>query len=324
LKGLGQGKKMSLQKAIGKVCARSRSLESGMVWLGHQAPGSRVVRSLCFHTGDQISIKDPAAVRTASTDFGSLLSVRLDEHIFRHIYFHGEYDPETSQLLQKLVKPGQIWLDVGGNVGFFTMLLSRGVGDTGRVYVFEPNPAMVERIHASLTLNRATNVELVPQAVSNESHHEISFYVPIGDGHNSGRASAVKFEDLSSSVKEVKVSTTSLDDYLERSNVKPDFMKIDIEGFEINAFRGMERTMRNNPPKLIISELNQLPGVLATPIEIISYLTGFDYGPYIIETHGLKPYVIGTAVDPKDMNFAFIQKNAADELVAACNGRSRN
>ena len=310
---------MSVQKLVGGLCARSRVLESAMVWLGHRAPESRLVKSLCFHTGEQISIKDPAAIRTASTDFGSLLSVRLDEHIFRHIYFHGEYDPETSRLLQKLVEPGQVWLDVGGNVGFFTILLSKGVGQTGRVYVFEPNPPMVERIQASLALNKATNVELIPHAVSNESNKDIIFYVPVGDGHNSGRASAVKFEDLSSTVKEVKVSTINLDDYLEKSSVKPDFMKIDIEGFEINAFRGMERTMRKNPPKLIISELNQLPGVLATPIEIISYLSGFDFVPYIIGDTGLKPYINGTPVDPKDMNFAFVQKSVAHELVAKCN-----
>jgi FkbM family methyltransferase len=191
------------------------------------------------------------------------------------------------------------------------------VGDSGHVYVFEPNPAMVERIQASVVLNGATNVHLVPQAVSNVSGQEISFYVPIGDGHNSGRASAVKFDDLSSSVKEVKVLTTNLDDYLEQHNVKPDFMKIDIEGFEINAFRGMERTMRNNPPKLIISELSQLPGVLATPIEIITYLTGFDYLAFKIGDHGLDQYVMGTPIDPKDMNFAFIQKSVADELVRA-------
>jgi FkbM family methyltransferase len=174
---------------------------------------------------------------------------------------------------------------------------------------------MVERIQASIVLNGAMNVHLVPQAVSNVSGQEISFYVPTGDGHNSGRASAVKFDDLTSTVKEVKVTTTNLDDYIERFDVKPDFMKIDIEGFEINAFRGMERTMRKHPPKLIISELSQLPGVLATPIEIITYLAGFDYLAYKIGGHGLEQYVTGTPADPKDMNFAFIQKNVADELV---------
>ncbi len=307
---------MSLQQAIGKFCAGRRRLESAVVWLGHSAPGSRVARSLCFHTGDQIAIKDPSAVRVAMTNFGSFLSVRLDEHIFRHIYFHGEYEPETTLLFQKLVKPGQTWLDVGGNVGFFTMLLARGVGDSGHVYTFEPNPAMVERIQASIILNGATNVHLVPRTVSNVSGQEISFYVPVGAGHNSGRASAVKFDDLSSSVKEVKVLTTSLDDYLEEHQVKPDFMKIDIEGFEINAFRGMERTMRSHPPKLIISELSQLPGVLATPIEIITYLAGFDYLAYKITDAGsLVQYVTGSVVEQKDMNFAFIQKSAADALV---------
>jgi FkbM family methyltransferase len=308
---------MSLQQAVGKFCARHRSLESGVVWLGHRMPGSRIVRSLCYHTGEQISVKDPTAVRTAATAFGTHLSVRLDEHIFRHIYFHGEYEPETTDILQRLVRPGQTWLDVGGNVGFFTILLSKGIGESGHVYVFEPNPAMVERIQASIGLNSAINVHLVPQAVSNVSGQEISFYVPIGAGHNSGRASAVKFEDLSSSVKEVKVSTTNLDDYLERVDVKPDFMKIDIEGFEINAFRGMERTMRTHPPKAIISELSQLPGVLATPIEIIEYLSGFDYLAYKIGDRGLDQYVMGTPVDPKDMNFVFIQKNFANEIVSA-------
>ena len=73
--------------------------------------------------------------------------------------------------------------------------------------------------------------------------------------------------------------------------------------------------MRNNPPKLIISELSQLPGVLATPIEIIEYLAGFDYLAFKIGDRGLEQYLTGTPIDTKDMNFAFIQKNAADELV---------
>jgi len=272
---------MSLPQAIGKFCAGNWSLESAVVWLGHQTLSSLIVRSPCDRTGEQISIKDPTAVRAPFTRFGAYVSVRLDEPVPRQIYFHGEFEPQITDILKRLVQPGQIWLEVGASVGLFTMLLSKGAGDTGHVHVFEPKAAMAERIRASIVLNGATHVHLGNPSVSNVS----------GQG------------------------LMSLDDYLERVEAKPDFMKVCSDGFAVDAFRGMERTMRKHPPKLILAELSQMPGSSATTREIITYLAGFDYLACKIGERGVELHGTGTPIHPPENNFVFIQKNVADELL---------
>jgi FkbM family methyltransferase len=111
-----------------------------------------------------------------------------------------------------------IAFDVGANVGFYTLLLARGVGPTGRVIAFEPNTANVALLRKHLRLNRIDNVEIVEAAVSDKE----------GTAFFSGEGATGKLSQTGTPIRTVR-----LDNYK-----RPDLIKMDIEGGETAALRG--------------------------------------------------------------------------------------
>ena len=106
------------------------------------------------------------------------------------------------------------------------------------------------------------------------------------------------------------MGTICLDDYRARIGKAIDFMKIDVEGLEILAFRGMTETLRTQPPKVIICEVSDLPDCLVSQNELIDFLMGFGYVPYIIRQEGLFVFHSGNPLAQEDYNFAFVQPSA--------------
>lgn len=302
---------MKLLEIAGKTFSRYSALENAVVWLGHHQPNSRVTGSLCYHVGEQAFLREPNIEKVAVLTTGARLQVTLSEHMFRHLYFYGVHEQEVTTLVTHLAKAGQTWLDVGGNIGYFTVLLSSLVGPSGQVHVFEPNPAVADYIARSIRLNDANNVRLNQAAVSSTTGEEITLYVPAdtnaADG-GSGRSSLVPQSDISQN-REVRVPVIGLDDYIKQNQLNVDFMKIDVEGFEIQAFEGMSATLTSYPPKVIICEVSHRPECLATPKELISYVTQFGYRPYSIRTEGLYPHRQDSVLHPDlDANVAFVHR----------------
>jgi FkbM family methyltransferase len=305
---------MKLMSVAGRLCARWPLLERAVARIGHAWPDNRVIQSLCFHTGKQAFLSKPdAAERVAKVGPNEWLSVTLQEYTSRHIYFHGTYEPEVSELIRHLAQPRQTWVDVGANLGFFTVLAASIVGPHGKVVAFEPNPAMADSIQRSLNLNQATNVVLVRLAISDTDGEEATLYVPAGRDSNCGQSSLLRHENVRD-VCEVSVPTTTLDRYFSETGLRPDFMKVDIEGLEILAFRGMANTLMHSPPKGIICELSQLPDCLATPHELIEHLAQYSYRPYCVRRDGLIPHVAGNPIDPADYNFIFVHPSAEERV----------
>ena len=301
---------MNPVKTVGRLCAGNAIAEQAVVWLGHHLPDGKVTQSLCYHTGEQAFSKNAeGSSRIAVLRNGAKMKVTLDEHSFRQIYFYGTYEPEVTALMCLLARPGQVWLDVGANIGYFTILLASLVGPTGEVHAFEPNPDMMKQIAHSVSLNGAEQVRRVESAVSNVSGEEAVLYIPLSHSGQSGQSSLLIHRDIAENRK-VCVQTVSLDDYLEGLGKRADFMKIDVEGLEILAFRGMERTLRSQPPKVIICEVSDLPDCLASQSELIDHLVQYSYRPYLIKQDGLFLYKPGDPLAQADYNFAFVQPEA--------------
>ncbi len=302
---------MKFTSTFGKLLASWPPAERAVVWLGHHHPHSWLTRSLCYHTGEQACLKRPDKTeRTARLSNGALMCLTLDDHQFRHIYFYGTYEPEVTALIQHLAKPGQVWFDVGANIGYYTILLSRLVGPQGWVHAFEPNSVVADYLTQSLVLNDIHNVCLTRAAVSEISGGEVSLYIPVSKTGDSGQSSLLVHESVTHT-REVSVPVLSLGAYVDDTGTSPDFMKIDIEGLEILAFRGMDNILTQKPPAVIISEVSHLPGCLATPEELIAYLMDFGYIPYRIREQGLYQYTLGNPLDgQRDFNFAFVQPDA--------------
>jgi FkbM family methyltransferase len=312
---------MKLLEIAGKTCQHYAALENAIVWLGHHQPNSRVTKSLCYHTGEAASLKNADDIsRIAVLHNGAKIGVTLSEHSFRQIYFYGTYEPEVSALVCHLAKPKQVWLDVGANVGYFTILIASLIGPTGKVHTFEPNPDMMKQINHSVSLNGIEHVQKNEVAVSNISGAEAILYIPTSQSGQSGQSSLIVHRDIAEKRK-VSVQTVSLDDYLAEIKKPADFMKIDVEGLEILVFQGMKQTLENQPPKVIICEVSDLPDCLASQSELIEHLVQYHYLPYIIKKEGLFLYKAGDVLAQEDYNFAFVQPSAMPLVEALIKSR---
>jgi FkbM family methyltransferase len=155
------------------------------------------------------------------------------------------YEPKVAAFLRERIKPGKICLDVGANVGYYALQLAHWSAPGGRVVAFEPNPgprAILERI---VKVNRlASRVTVIPSAVAAVSGRAM-FYSPSNgrrrlDGISRLGGPAREFGADSSSAE---VPVTTLDDYGAVSGSIPDWILIDIEGFELAALIGAKKTI---------------------------------------------------------------------------------
>ncbi|MGF1541004.1 MAG: FkbM family methyltransferase [Pleurocapsa sp.] len=186
-------------------------------------------------------LKNGRYVRTSLADFNGQLA-----------YYYGSgNDVKIDWICQRLVRPGDIVLDVGANIGTVTFTLSALVGDTGRVHCFEPNPQMQHCIEDSIQYNGAENITLHPFALGEqESTLELTYL----KNHSGSGSLVAKYEgDL---VNKIKVPIKPLSTVLSEWGISQiRLVKIDVEGFEPQVLRGAYEAFAVNPPDAIIIEL---------------------------------------------------------------------
>jgi FkbM family methyltransferase len=153
----------------------------------------------------------------------------------------------TTALVNRHVNAGQVVLDIGANIGYFTLLFARRVGPSGRVIAFEPSRDNVELLNKNIAVNGYGNVEIVDQAVSDRPGKIALHLSPTSVDH--------RIFDSGDGRPSREVSVTTIDDYW-RAAGRPriDFVKMDIQGAEGHALDGMSETLRANTSVALVVE----------------------------------------------------------------------
>jgi len=178
--------------------------------------------------------------------------MRLDLHLEKD-YWLGTYETDLQAAVADLILPGWTVYDVGANIGYVTLILAKKTAPDGRIFAFEALPANLERLRAHMTMNGlAPRVTVVPKAVTDASG-TVRFLVgpsgAMGKAEGSAGREGVHRESI-------EVPAVSLDDFIYREgNPPPQAVKMDIEGGEVLALRGMTRLLTEHPP-LILLELH--------------------------------------------------------------------
>ena len=185
----------------------------------------------------------------------------------------GEYEPATTALLESLLQEGMTFVDVGAHVGLFSLPASKWVFESGKVIAFEPHPDNYTMLVENISRNsEANNIEAIQSAVSDtsESVHLFTSAFNTGDHqlfHSGGRNA-------------IEVPCTSLDSYFPKGTMV-DVIKIDVQGAESAAFRGMRRVLEDNHAIQIIWELSpsQLTEAGSSALELLQWLEelAFDF-----------------------------------------------
>jgi len=198
-----------------------------------------------------------------------------------------KYEPETVALYYKIFKSGMVVVDIGAHIGYYTKIFSKLVGGSGHVYAFEADPNNFVLLQKNTS--RLNNVTIKEIAISDHVG-EITFYQTKKTGCNS----TVPVEKWQN---KIAILATDLDTTLVNKNVvKVDLIKMDIEGGEPVAIRGMLNTLTNNPDCIIITEvsLGCLTSANSTPEIYLNQLSGLGFLLFLITETGLK------LIDPKD------------------------
>jgi FkbM family methyltransferase len=217
-----------------------------------QVPVPRSVRLIRHHLR-KLCVDEELEV---STRHGFVMGASPHDYASHGIYFFGEYDPEMSSMLLPLLRPGaQAW-DIGGERGWFTLLMAKAVGPDGSVQSFEAFPPNFARLRSNIDRNGFSWVSAHCLAVT-ESGGEYWFVPPSNEiTHNVSflqHCSGVGFVAQEEQPGAVRIPGTSIDEHAERVGTQRlDLIKMDIEGGEVSALRGGRRTLARFRPVLAI------------------------------------------------------------------------
>jgi FkbM family methyltransferase len=215
------------------------------------------------------------------------------------VYLNGCLGDEeaTTRCLERHLGPDDVFLDIGANLGFYTMLAAT-LTSGGHVHAFEPHPGLLAHLRESCLLNNLSDIVTVaPYAVSGRDGETLTLHLPRNAEHL-GIASLYPHEYLDDGPS-VSVPTTTIDTYLAMHTAPGDcVVKIDVEGAELEVLKGMKRLLTAARARLLIVEMSPSRIQLedghpverhqgaATPSDIEQYLGSFGYAPFEISRTG--------------------------------------
>lgn len=189
---------------------------------------------------------------------------------------NGIYEPNIQILFCNLIKPGMVVCDIGANFGQHTVVLSKLVGPTGRVFAIEASPINVEYIRRTVEINNLTNVEIIERGVwSHEAELTFSHVDNAEATSFCSNKENIRTIEPNPNCKYQTIRVSALDDLVD-SDI--DFIKLDIEGSELFAIEGAQNCLKRKSPMLI--ELNAFTSKTFMGVEIIDiieYMVSHEY-----------------------------------------------
>jgi FkbM family methyltransferase len=185
--------------------------------------------------------------------FGSWWLARND-HVGKPIR-EGKFERVELEFVDRFIQPGMTVLDLGAHHGLYTLLASKRVGVSGKVFAFEPSPRERKALRRHLMLNRCRNVIVERFALGNENR-DSDFYV-VEDW--AAGCNSLKPPDVHASTSRTRVAVARLDDWLAEHTISNvEFIKLDVEGAELDVLRGSETLLSRAPRPVILAEVQDI------------------------------------------------------------------
>jgi FkbM family methyltransferase len=213
---------------------------------------------------------------TALTVHGSKMFVLPSSYDFlsQNLLFGEGHEKFETQIFQKLIAEGMTVVDIGANIGYYTLLAAKLVGNRGKVYAFEPEPKNYSVLVRNIEVNGYKNVVPVQKAVFSRAG-KLSLHL----GEYSGAHSL--YNVYASSTGIIEIDAVSLDEFLEDKAPRVNIVKMDVEGAEMTVLMGMGKLIQNNPDLRIFTEFYP-PGLQSSGCSAREYYdkllaSGFRY-----------------------------------------------
>ena len=216
-----------------------------------------------------------------TTIFGMQIAGDAKEIIQQYVYYFGVWEPHITSWISSSLRPGDGFIDVGANIGYYSLLASKLVGEHGRVVAIEASPKTFSHLETNLALNKTVNVRAVNFAASDIKRRLKVFR---GHEHNTGLTTVLDCEGFE---LECEVAAAPLYEIVGVSEMKRTrVVKIDVEGAELSVVAGMGPIITNGRPDLeVVIEVN--PVALArqgtSPERLVQPFLDAGYHAYEIE-----------------------------------------
>ena len=198
---------------------------------------------------------------------------------------YGELD---TKIVKKIVKSGDVVLDLGANIGYFTILFAKIVGENGKVVAFEPESKNFQILKKNISENGYNNVILENKAVSEKNGSTVLFTGTKSSGANRiyepKKAQEWRKKEKQQEFEKNEIETVSIDKFLNEKEIeKVNFIKIDIEGGEFFALKGMKNILKNPDLKIFMEwDRPALEDSGIKPIEVLELLKQENFIIYYV------------------------------------------
>lgn len=191
--------------------------------------------------------------------------------IGKSIYLDGIYEQETTRFISSKIEPGMTILDIGADIGYYTILFAKHVGSKGQVYAFEPIPRAKWYLDKNILMNGLDNVKTFGFALFDKPGNAY-----LEDPFTKSKINPSK---QSLSGNDIQVEMKMFDEWKLKEGINNiDLVKLDVEGAELNILQGMKNTLQSQHPKILIEvHPRQLKTFGFSPPDVIEFLSKFGY-----------------------------------------------
>jgi len=211
-------------------------------------------------------------IATAKLHTGDRLIVDLSSSVGRSIWLRHFYENDVEKVIRALLAEGDVFLDIGSNVGYFSVIASRIVGAKGEVHSFEAIPKICTLLSRSIKINNVKNIYLLNNAIYSKNE-KVRFCTMKNSAfsHISKNKTSSQF---------IEVDAVTLDSLTENFR-RVDLIKMDVEGSEMDAILGGERFIKKFKPKIIMEVQDwSLKEFGYSSTDILSFFRNLGYNAY--------------------------------------------
>jgi FkbM family methyltransferase len=235
------------------------------------------------------------------------------------ILYYGAWEPEKSELFNHLLQPGDRVVDIGANIGYFTVLFAAAVGDAGRVLAIEPDPDNIRLLRENLRINGLSARTSVVRAAAGPRADKLYLY---SKGGVSNRGDHRTFGVGGSGVRRRSVRMVAVDDCV-RNWPSVQTIKMDIQGYESFALQGMQTTLERNAGIALVTEFwpSEMRRAGSDPHDFLRDLSKLGFAAWRITAATLAPVESETLVselepDGASADLVFMRPRFASQRLA--------
>lgn len=250
----------------------------------------------------KIEISDKGVIATTKKPEMKFICDEFDKRIapFEIINFDN-YEKDYSDFILKIIKDGDTVFDIGANAGYYSIFLAKNF-KKAKICAFEPIPKTFEALKKNISLNKLKNIKAFNFGFDSKEGEVPFYYYKAGSGNASEKILNKAEKNIA-----VRCKVMKIDDFVKKQNIKKiDFIKCDVEGAELNVFKGGEKVLGRFRPIIMVEMLRKWSKAFGYhPNDTISFLKNLGYRCFTINRKKLKKFNIMDE-NTKETNFVFI------------------